>query len=91
MLLGTAFIGLAAYGFSYQGGLAIIADLGGSQKARAVSGYMFFGYVGFGIPAVVLGFLADSIGIINSLVVFEVLILLLSGYLYITFDRPKNR
>ena len=52
---------------------------------------MFFGYVGFGIPAVVLGFLADSIGIINSLVVFEVLILLLSGYLYITFDRPKNR
>ena len=91
VLLGTAFIGLAAYGFSYQGGLAIIADLGGSQKARAVSGYMFFGYVGFGIPAVVLGFLADSIGIINSLVVFEVLILLLSGYLYITFDRPKNR
>ncbi|WP_310595315.1 MFS transporter [Flavobacterium sp.] len=91
VLLGTAFIGLAAYGFSYQGGLAIIADLGGSQKARAVSGYMFFGYVGFGIPAVVLGFLADSIGIINSLVVFEVLILLLSGYLYITFDRPNNR
>jgi MFS family permease len=91
VLLGTAFIGLAAYGFSYQGGLAIIADLGGSQKARAVSGYMFFGYVGFGIPAVVLGFLADSIGIINSLVVFEVLILLLSGYLYITFDRLKNR
>lgn len=91
VLLGTAFIGLAAYGFSYQGGLAIIADLGGSQKARAVSGYMFFGYVGFGIPAVVLGFLADSIGIINSLVVFEVLILLLSGYLFFTFDRPKNR
>ncbi len=87
VLLGTAFIGLAAYGFSYQGGLAIIADLSGSQKARGVSGYMFFGYVGFGIPAVVLGFLADSIGIINSLVVFEVLILLLSGYLYFTFDR----
>lgn len=89
VLSGTAFIGLAAYGFSYQGGLAIIADLGGSQKARAVSGYMFFGYVGFGIPAVALGFLADGIGIISSLVVFEVLILCLSIYLYLTFDRSK--
>ncbi len=91
VLLGTAFIGSAAYGFSYQGGLAIIADLGGDQKARAVSGYMFFGYVGFGIPAVLLGFLADSIGIIASLLVFELLIAVLSLYLYLRFDRDTSR
>jgi MFS family permease len=90
VLLGTACIGLAAYGFSYQGGLALIADLGGLQKARAVSGYMFFGYVGFGIPAVILGFLADSVGIISSLMVFEVTIIILSLYLYFTFDQQKN-
>jgi hypothetical protein len=88
--LGTACIGLAAYGFSYQGGLALIADLGGLQKARAVSGYMFFGYVGFGIPAIILGFLADSIGIISSLIVFEVTIIILSLYLYFTFDQQKK-
>jgi MFS family permease len=91
VLLGTAFIGSAAYGFSYQGGLAIIADLGGDQKARAVSGYMFFGYVGFGIPAILLGFLADSIGIIASLLVFELLIAVLSLYLYLRFDRKTSR
>jgi MFS family permease len=91
VLLGTAFIGSAAYGFSYQGGLAIIADLGGDQKARAVSGYMFFGYVGFGIPAILLGFLADSIGIIASLLVFELLITVLSLYLYLRFDRDTSR
>lgn len=90
VLLGTACIGLAAYGFSYQGGLALIADLGGVQKARAVSGYMFFGYVGFGIPAVILGFLADSIGIIASLIVFEITIIILSFYLYFTFDQLKK-
>jgi MFS family permease len=90
VLLGTAFIGSAAYGFSYQGGLAIIADLGGSQKARAVSGYMFFGYVGFGIPAVVLGFLADAFGIITSLVTFEILIVILSLYLFFIFDQAKD-
>lgn len=90
VLFGTAFIGLTAYGFSYQGGLAIIADLGGSQKARAVSGYMFFGYVGFGIPAVVLGFLADVFGIVNSILIFEIVILFLSLYLYLTFDKAKD-
>ncbi len=90
VLLGTACIGSAAYGFSYQGGLAIIADLGGNQKARAVSGYMFFGYVGFGIPAIVLGFLADSIGIIPSLLVFEIIILLLSFYLFYRLDRKEE-
>lgn len=90
VLLGTAFIGSAAYGFSYQGGLAIIADLGGAQKARAVSGYMFFGYVGFGIPSVLLGYLADSIGIIASLLVFECVIILLSLYLFFIFDRKKS-
>jgi hypothetical protein len=88
--MGTACIGLAAYGFSYQGGLALIADLGGEQKARAVSGYMFFGYVGFGIPAVLLGFLADSIGIVPSLIVFEIVIIVLSLYLYFTFDKLKK-
>jgi MFS family permease len=91
VLLGTAFIGLAAYGFSYQGGLAIIAQLGGNQKARAVSGYMFFGYIGFGIPAVVLGFLADRIGIISSLMVFEMVIVFLSLYLFFTFDRATSK
>ena len=90
VLMGTACIGLAAYGFSYQGGLALIADLGGEQKARAVSGYMFFGYVGFGIPAVLLGFLADSIGIVPSLIVFEIAIIVLSLYLYFTFDKRKK-
>jgi hypothetical protein len=90
VLLGTAFIGSAAYGFSYQGGLAIIADLGGSQKARAVSGYMFFGYVGFGIPAIVLGYLADAFGIVTSLLFFEVVLLVLSGYLFLIFDTCKK-
>jgi MFS family permease len=87
VLLGTAIIGSAAYGFSYQGGLALIANLGGQQRARAVAGYMFYGYIGFGVPAVFLGYLADAVGIINALFVFEITILLLSLYLFVKFDR----
>jgi MFS family permease len=87
ILLGTAIIGLAAYGFSYVGGLALIANYGGQQRARAVSGYLFFGYIGFGIPAVFLGYLSDQVGIVNALLVFEVVIVLLTVYLMRVFRR----
>lgn len=90
VLAGTAVIGSAAYGFSYQGGLALIANLGGQQRARAVSGYMFYGYIGFGIPAVFLGYLADAFGIINALLVFEIIITILSIYLLFTFNKKKE-
>lgn len=90
VLLGTAVIGSAAYGFSYQGGLALIANLAGQQRARAVSGYMFFGYIGFGIPAVFLGYLADIFGIIHALIVFETIIVILGIYLLLTFNRKKE-
>lgn len=93
VLVGTAIIGSGAYGFSYVGGLELIAHLGKEHKARAVSGYMLFGYIGFGLPAVFLGYLADHFGIINALLVFEVLITLLSLYLYLVFDKspqPSN-
>ena len=90
ILAGTAIIGSAAYGFSYQGGLALISQLGGAQRARAVAGYMFTGYVGFGIPAIGVGYLADAFGLVNGLLVFEVAVVGLSLYLYLTFkERVK--
>jgi hypothetical protein len=88
--LGAAVVGMAAYGFSYTGGLSIIANLGGIQKARAVSGYMFFGYIGFGIPAICLGYIADNYGIINALFVFEFFIIMLSVLLAIYFHKKKT-
>jgi len=85
ILAGTAIIGSAAYGFSYQGGLALISQLGGAQRARAVAGYMFTGYVGFGIPAIGVGYLADAFGLVNGLLVFEAAVVGLSLYLFLTF------
>ncbi len=88
---GTAIVGMAAYGFSYLGGLALVANLGGMQKARAVSGYMFFGYVGFSIPAVCLGYFADHFGIINSLLLFECFIMLFSIVLAVILYKQISR
>jgi MFS family permease len=85
ILFGTFIIGLAAYGFSYVGGLALIANYGGQQRARAVSGYMFFGYIGFGIPAIFLGYLSDMLGIVNTLIFFEAVLILLTMLLLRNF------
>lgn len=88
---GTAVIGLSAYGFSYLGGLALVATLGREQKARAVSGYMFFGYLGFGLPAIFLGYLADRFGIINALLSFEYVIVAISVWLiYVFYKRYSD-
>ena len=90
VLLGTATVGLAAYGFSFLGGLALVTNLGGVQKARAVAGYMFVGYIGFGIPAVFLGYFADHFGIINALLLFEAVIIVLSIWLAVLLIRWKQ-
>lgn len=87
VLLGTATVGLAAYGFSFSGGLALVTNLGGVQKARAVAGYMFVGYIGFGIPAVFLGYFADHFGIVNALLLFEAVIIILSIWLAVLLVR----
>jgi MFS family permease len=90
VLLGTAIVGLAAYGFSFLGGLALVTNLGGVQKARAVAGYMFVGYIGFGIPAVFLGYFADQFGIINALLLFEGIIIVLSVWLAYLLANGKQ-
>jgi MFS family permease len=89
ILAGTTLIGFAAYGFSYVGGLSMIAELGGTQRARAVSGYMFVGYIGFGIPAIFLGYLSDSLGIAQALGIFEVLLIVLTFYTWWRFKTEN--
>lgn len=89
ILVGTFVIGSAAYGYSYVGGMAIISNLGGVQRARAVAGYMYIGYIGFGIPAIFLGFLADKIGIVNTLLLFEIIIIVFS--IYLNSHLKKNK
>jgi MFS family permease len=88
ILIGTTFLGLAAYGFTFMSGMTLITHAGGKHRARAVSGFMVFGYIGFGIPAIFLGYLSDRFGIVNALLLFEAVIVLLSGYLFFRVGKP---
>jgi MFS family permease len=75
VLAGAAIAGMACYGFTYLGGLAEVTKAGGEQRARAVSGYFLFAYLGFGIPSILIGFIADWIGVINALIGFGAVII----------------
>lgn len=74
VFLGASVSGASCYGFTYLGGLAEVAQLAGDHRARAVSGYFLFAYLGFGIPSIVIGFLADLIGGLAALLIFFALI-----------------
>lgn len=81
VLAGSAIAGAACYGFTYLGGLAEVTKAGGEQRASAVSGYFLFAYLGFSLPSILIGFIADWVGVINALIGFGVVIVALNSVL----------
>ncbi len=79
VLLGAAVAGSACYGFTYLGGLAAVVNAGAAQRARAVSGYFLCAYLGFGLPSILIGFIADQIGVLNALLAFGAVIIAVSA------------
>jgi len=59
ILLGAACSGAAAVGFSFYGGLALITELSGHEKARGAAAFFLACYVGMCGAPVVLGWLAE--------------------------------
>ncbi|MGN8277646.1 MFS transporter [Pseudomonas sp. SMN5] len=70
VLLGALGASSACYGFLYLGGLSAITAMAGAEKARVSAGFFLFAYVGFSIPVVVTGVLADRFGADVALVLF---------------------
>jgi MFS family permease len=88
VLVGASIAGSACYGFTYLGGLAEISRAGGEQRARAVSGYFLFAYLGFSIPSVVIGLLSGWYGLLGPLLVFGGLVALACVMLLKLSPRP---
>lgn len=62
VLTGTLLASSACYGFIYLGGLAAVAKHAGTEKNRASAGFFLLAYLGFSVPVVVTGALADRFG-----------------------------
>ncbi|EJL01824.1 transporter, major facilitator family [Pseudomonas fluorescens Q2-87] len=70
VLLGALGASSACYGFLYLGGLSAVTAMAGVEKARVTAGFFLFAYIGFSIPVVVTGWLADYFGADAALVLF---------------------
>ncbi|EPJ84639.1 MFS transporter [Pseudomonas sp. CFII68] len=75
VLLGALGASSACYGFLYLGGLSAVTAMAGAEKARVSAGFFLFAYVGFSIPVVVTGLLADAFGADVALIVFGLALL----------------
>ncbi len=79
VLLGIGLLGASSYGFTYLGGLARVIAVGGGHPAGTVSGYFLCAYCGFGLPSILIGWLADKIALFSALALFMLVMLLGNG------------
>jgi MFS family permease len=70
VLLATTMAGASGFGFIYLGGLFTVVESACKHKARAVSGYSLFAYLGLGLPSVIAGYASESIGFNMSILIF---------------------
>ncbi|MNJ27613.1 multidrug efflux system protein MdtL [compost metagenome] len=70
VLLGTVAASSACYGFVYLGGLSAVNMLAGAEKTRASAGFFLLAYLGFSLPVIFTGLLADRLGSRVALLVF---------------------
>lgn len=76
VLLGAIGASSACYGFIYLGGLSAVNALAGPEKTRASAGFFLLAYLGFSLPVIFTGLLADRFGVGTALSLFGTLLLL---------------
>lgn len=74
VLVGTAITSSASYGFTYLSSLAEFAMRAPDNRARAAAGLFVYAYVGFSLPTIGSGALADRFGLLTAMNVFAVLL-----------------
>jgi len=75
VLLGAIGASSACYGFIYLGGLSAVTTLAGAEKTRASAGFFLLAYLGFSLPVIFTGLIADRLGAGPALLLFGVLLL----------------
>lgn len=70
VLLGTGLSSASSYGFTYLAGLSQVAIRAPDNRARATAGLFVYAYVGFSLPVIASGILADTFGLIEAMAAF---------------------
>jgi len=70
VLLGTCITSAASYGFTYLASLAEVSLRAPHERARATAGLFVYAYLGFSIPVIASGGLADLLGLLPAMIAF---------------------
>ncbi|MFD3190842.1 MFS transporter [Sedimentitalea sp. HM32M-2] len=70
VLLGTCITSAASYGFTYLASLAEVSLRAPDDRARATAGLFVYAYLGFSLPVIASGALADLLGLLTAMMVF---------------------
>jgi len=63
LIVAAAVTGASGFGYTYVAGLTAVSVAAGEHRARAVSGFLMWSYIGFGAPGVVVGVVAEHSGL----------------------------
>ncbi len=90
IVIGAATTSAASYGFTYLGGLAEVSARAGSDRARAAAGYFVYAYIGFSLPVIAGGLLADQVGLTDALKWFALALAAANALLFVAILRTRT-
>ncbi|MCK0552660.1 MFS transporter [Pantoea ananatis] len=71
ILIGTGITSASSYGFTYLSSLSAFSMMAGNEKARATAGLFVYAYIGFSLPVIASGALADKYGLEPAITIFS--------------------
>lgn len=74
VLAGTAITSSASYGFTYLSSLAEFSLRAPDNRARAAAGLFVYAYMGFSVPTIASGMLADRFGLLAATTAFAIML-----------------
>lgn len=70
VLIGTCTTSASSYGFTYLAALAEVTARAPQDRARATAGLLIYAYMGFSLPVIASGAVADALGLLPALTLF---------------------
>jgi MFS family permease len=89
VLIGTCITSAASYGFTYLASLTEVALRAPGDRARATAGLFVYAYCGFSFPVIASGALADLLGLLPAMVVFESVQVAVTVAVFILWTRQS--
>ncbi len=87
VLVGTGITSAASYGFTYLAALSEVSLRAPDNRARATAGLFVYAYVGFSIPTIASGLIADLFGLLPAMVIFSLALIIITAVTVILWLR----